>query len=112
MKKYNNKPGGLHDADMEAMYPSLPGVPITPELLEKVREASDMCDTVAEEWMTVDRAREVRNLRVDSGLSWRSVAAAVSENWETPSDSQLLGVSLCEVAARYFEEDGRKEPWN
>lgn len=110
--KYKNKPPGIHDADMEAMDPSIPGVPITPELLESVRVASDGLDTIAEEWMTVERAQEVRRLRVDDGLTWRSVAAAVSEEWDNPTSSQLLGVSLCEVAAKCLDEDGRKEPWN
>ncbi len=110
--KYKNKPRGLHDADMEAMDPSIPGVPITAELIESVRLASDRFDVIAEEWMTVERAKEVRRLRVDSGLTWRSVAAAISEEWDMPSESQLLGVSLCERAAEHLGEDGRKPPWN
>lgn len=112
MEKYKNKPLGIHDADMEAMDPAIPGVPITPELLESVRVASDKFDAIAEGWMTVARAKEVRRLRVDDGLTWRSVAAVVSEKWYYPTSSQLLGVSLCEVAAKCLGEDGRQEPWN
>lgn len=112
MKEYKNKPRGLHDADMEAMDPSIPGVPITPELLERVRVASDMCGLTAEEWMTPERAVEVRDLRGKDGLTWRSLAATVSEDWETPSNSQLLGMALCASAAKLLGEDKNKEPWN
>jgi hypothetical protein len=73
--------------------------------------------------MNARRADEVRRLRVDEGHSWRAVAHAcydawslelprdVRESWMPPSN-QLMGMALCEAAARFFFEDPMQPPWN
>ena len=73
--------------------------------------------------MTPERAAYVRRLRVDEGYSWRAVAHGCYDAWaaELPEDvregwrpisNQLMGMALCEAAARHFGEDAREAPWN
>lgn len=60
-------------------------------------------------------AREVRALRVDSGYTWRGVADECRCRWGTnvgEGDLQILGETLCHVAAELLGEDPDAAPWN
>ena len=68
-------------------------------------------------FMTPERSSYVRKLRVDDGLTWRGVAEAWEEEFESVAEwnfdgNQLAGMALCEVAAKFFDEDYVKPPWN
>jgi len=71
--------------------------------------------------LTPSRAALVRRLRVEEGYSWRAVAHACYEAWAmllpeellwAPPSNQLMGMALCEAAARHFGEDANAAPWN
>jgi hypothetical protein len=71
--------------------------------------------------LTPERMAIVRQLRVDEGRSWRSVAAqcyerwgeeTADETWDRVPSNQLMGVALCEASAAHFDEDYMKPPWN
>lgn len=75
------------------------------------------------EIMTPARAADVRRFRVDEGCSWRAVAHACHDLWAPelsedlregwfPPSNQLMGMALCEAAARHFGEDAEQPPWN
>lgn len=67
----------------------------------------------AKELMTKERAEFIRKLRVDEDYTWREVAWACNEAWDGDWDSnQIMGMALCEEAAKLFDENYRKEPWN
>jgi len=62
----------------------------------------------------------VRAWRVDEHYTWRRVAHAAADNmsfrlifrkWYPPSN-QLVGMALCDRAARVLGEDFQKDPWN
>jgi hypothetical protein len=63
--------------------------------------------------MTPELAAEVRRYRVDQELSWRGVAAAVSEaHCDEKSDNQIAGRELCVIAAALLGENPNADPWN
>lgn len=67
--------------------------------------------------MTPERARYVRKLRVDDGLTWRGIAEAWEMEFSAEADwkfngNQLAGMALCETASKHFSEDYMKPPWN
>ena len=67
--------------------------------------------------MTPERARRIRELRVDIGCTWRAVAAHSFEDWAddanwSPESNQLAGMALCKSAAEMLGENGEEEPWN
>jgi hypothetical protein len=68
----------------------------------------------AKEFMTKERAEFVRKIRVDSeDYTWRGVARECNDEWGGNwGDNQIMGMALCEEAAKYFDEDYLKEPWN
>ena len=68
-------------------------------------------------FMTPERAKYVRKLRVDDDLTWRGVAEAWEKEFATIAPwkfkgSQLAGMAKCELAAKCFGEDYMKPPWN
>jgi len=77
---------------------------------ERFDEFKELCSP-----MTLEQAKVVRMLRVDKGYSWRAVAEACYElgwgKWSPPSN-QIMGMALCERAARLLGEAYEKEPWN
>lgn len=86
-------------------------------------DVHDLVGAAAETWqllrrearaaMTEERAAYVRKLRVDRKYTWRSVARACSDAWDTDwGSNQIAGMSICEAAAQYSFEDYRKPPWN
>jgi hypothetical protein len=63
---------------------------------------------------TVDRALEVRALRVDADETWRGVGEECHRRWRLAvgqGDYQSLGATLCHVAAEVLGEDPNAEPW-
>jgi len=70
-----------------------------------------------EPYMTLERAKYVRRLRVEEDRTWRGIAEAWEEEfallaeWEF-NGNQLAGMALCELAAKMFGEDSMKPPWN
>lgn len=68
-------------------------------------------------FMTLERARCVRKLRVDDGLTWRGVAEAWEKEFAAVASwkfngNQLAGMALCELAAKFFGEDYMGPLWN
>jgi hypothetical protein len=64
---------------------------------------------------TVERASEVRTLRVDRQGTWRFVGEECQQSWGTTvgqGDTQSLGATLCHVAAELLAEDPDADPWN
>lgn len=67
--------------------------------------------------MTPERARYVRKLRVDDGLTWRGIAEAWEKEFAAVADwkfdgNQLAGMALCEAASERFGENHMEPPWN
>ena len=95
-------------------------IPLTPELIASLRHqaprvGADFALTV-KRIMIRRRAAYVRYLRCDLRSSWRMVAATchhawLVSDWQPPSN-QLMGMALCDAAAKFLNEDPRKEPWN
>lgn len=67
--------------------------------------------------MTMSMAVQVRVWRVNNRMTWRRVARSAwfevwfDQGWSPPSN-QIMGMALCQRAARYFQENYREEPWN
>jgi hypothetical protein len=90
------------------------------ELAQAAGETKSIFDAMLK-GMAQEQADFIRELRVDKGYTWRSVAQTCSENklfeggvydWQPPSN-QLAGMALCERAAKFFkDEQYMKEPWN
>jgi len=90
---------------------------------EDIIEIARKCDERLEEFtgmvgaMTPGQASQVRTWRVESRMTWRSVArAAYHEDWFDrswrPPSNQLMGLALCEKAAALLQENFREDPWN
>jgi hypothetical protein len=62
--------------------------------------------------MTLDQARLVRALRVDRGLTWRSIADECSGPGDDWAEGQVVGRMLCERASVLLGEDPNSHPWN
>lgn len=72
--------------------------------------------------MTKEQAAQIRSWRVNGHYTWRAVASAAFwmatagawlgwRLWQPPSN-QIMGMSLCERAAEFFNENYREPPWN
>lgn len=60
-----------------------------------------------------DKAKLVRQLRVEKECSWRTVARACSLLWGTSwGGNQIAGMVICEKAAKSLGEDFLQPPWN
>lgn len=77
---------------------------------ERFEEFKELCSP-----MTFAQAKAVRKLRVENGFSWRAVAEACHRldwgKWSPPSN-QIMGMALCERAARFFGENYEEVSWN
>jgi len=90
------------------------------ELVDLGRKADERMKEFTEltESMTLAQAAQVRILRVDHHMTWRSVArACYLEKWPNlcgwePLSNQLMGMALCEKASSFFRESYRDPPWN
>lgn len=111
----------LHDVDRAVLNPTsgyvIESVEQLREMAEAAKRAFDKFDASISTRMTPDRARRVRELRVDQGYSWRAVAAQCFEEWGedaqwTPPSNQLAGIALCQHAAAAYGEHEREPPWN
>ena len=67
--------------------------------------------------LTLKQAKDIRRMRVDDGYSWRAIAhecydkGYLGGDWY-PKSNQLMGMSLCEMASKFFNENYMEEPWN
>lgn len=111
----------IHPTDAEVIESAKTGeglITVTPEMLDDLanaaRETWDEFSSLAAT-ITPEQAAFVRKLRVDDGWSWRGVAQecynAWNGDWQPPSN-QIMGMALCEAAAKHFSEDYMQEPWN
>ncbi|MBA7701390.1 hypothetical protein ES703_110126 [subsurface metagenome] len=90
------------------------------EVVELGRKADERMKefTKLTESISLAQAAQIRILRVDYHMTWRSVArTCYLEKWPNlrgwePSSNQLMGMSLCEKAAEFFNENYREPPWN
>lgn len=66
--------------------------------------------------MTEKEAAEVRRVRIEEGYSWRAVARHFHDLGDFgkfhPPSNQLAGMALCERAAKNYDEDYMRSPWN
>ena len=76
------------------------------EIGKQANETKKQFDWLAN-LMHVERAYEIRKWRVDEHLTWRSIARRAFND-----SNQLLGMALCDRAARMCNEDYRMDPWN
>ena len=118
--------GKLDEADLEILKSASTGeglieIKNTEQFMALGKALSDTFNYYLEEakkCMTKEQAEFVRMLRVDKGYSWRAVAhACYDQNWDNwepwgPPSSQPMGMALCQIAAEFFNENYRKEPWN
>jgi len=86
--------------------------------LEKLAKAANRAFTKSRKLvrrMTQEQATVIRKLRVDEGYSWRAIARACYDlgwgEWEPPSN-QIVGMAICERAAKFFDENYLEPPWN
>jgi hypothetical protein len=100
---------------------------LTPELMEQMsgpaREALQHYQELSAAVVTrLNLAAYVRQLRIDEKRTWRAVARGVHEKlaedrnlpgplWE-PVSNQIVGMSLCKVAAETHDQDYMQPPWN
>ena len=100
---------------------------LTPEMMEQMagpaREALQHYQELSAAVVTrLNLAPYVRQLRIDEKRTWRSVARGVHEKlaedrklpgplWE-PISNQIVGMSLCKVAAETHDQDYMQPPWN
>lgn len=118
-------PSGLHSVDLELLRSCARGEGLIPlpselwkELADAVAKVQTERATPLSELMTPERCAFVRQLRVDQGYSWRSVAAECHRAWSIdlawwwPTSNQLIGMDLCEVAAQHSGEKFMEDPWN
>lgn len=89
------------------------------ELVELGRKADERMKEFTElvTGMALAEAVQIRTWRVESHMTWRSVArAAFLEGWYNnswwPPSNQIMGMALCEKAALFFKEKFREPPWN
>lgn len=116
-----DKDAKIHPADAEVIASAKTGeglIALTPEMLE------DLAQAARETWgefgsfaatITSEQAAFVRKLRVDDGWTWRGVAQECHDAWNgdwQPPSNQIMGMALCEVAAKHFGEDYMQDPWN
>jgi hypothetical protein len=114
--------GRRDPADDAAQFPDAADtIPLDPQLFTELgRMAAETHESFLAEAVqlitdTPARAAEVRRLRVDDGCSWRAVAHECFDSWQgtwSPPSNQLMGMALCEVAARVHDEEYMREPWN
>ena len=121
---------GLHPVDVQVLKEAQAGegVALTAENIQRLAKAAkETHDTfTATATAMVDQlpglAERVRKARVNDGVSWRGVAQEIYDlvsttidpaliPWSPPSN-QLMGMALCEAAAKKLGEDYMKEPWN
>lgn len=96
------------------------GKPLTfNDLVELAREGGErmMEFTELAKGMTLGEAVQVRTWRIERHMTWRSVArAAFLEGWYNrswwPPSNQIMGMTLCDKAAQFFQENFREPPWN
>ena len=85
------------------------------EMAKAAKATFDSFSSDVKQIMNPERATEIRKMRVDDGYSWRAVAQECYDKkygeWQ-PSSNQLMGMALCEEAAKHFSEDYMKTPWN
>jgi len=80
---------------------------------ERMKEFTKLTDS-----MSLAHAAQIRILRVDHRMTWRSVArVCYLEKWPNlwgwePASNQLMGMALCKRAAELFNENYREPPWN
>ena len=100
---------------------------LTPEMMEQMagpaREALQHYQELSEAVVTrLNLAPFVRQLRIDEKRTWRAVARGVHQKlaedrklpgplWE-PISNQIVGMSLCKVAAETHDQDYMLPPWN
>jgi hypothetical protein len=81
-------------------------VPEIYELGAMANEAKKQFDWLAN-LMHVEWAQRIRKWRLEEHLTWRSIARRAFND-----SNQLLGLALCERAARMCNEDYLLDPWN
>jgi hypothetical protein len=111
----------LSQTDIEIMKEVQSGGGIPIKSLDELKELAKVATERFEEFeklcdgMTLEQAGVVRELRVEKGYSWRAVAQACYDygwgEWYPPSN-QIMGMAICERAAKFFGEDYMEEPWN
>jgi len=95
------------------------------ELVDLARQGDERkkgYDEHVELMMTKSQALNIRVWRITKHYSWRSVARAafgrvVSNEWKgwrlwDPPSNQVMGMALCEQAAKLLGENYRDPPWN
>jgi hypothetical protein len=98
-------------------YIEITGVEQLKALAEAAVATKNFFDASIKPKMTAERAKRIRQLRVELGQSWRGVASMCAEEWGDdagwePPSNQLAGMSLCEFAAEMLGEHYRESPWN
>jgi hypothetical protein len=77
---------------------------------ERFEEFRELCRP-----MKRRQAKIIRKLRVKKRYTWRAIAQACFNfgwgKWSPPSN-QLMGMALCEKAAKFFNENYMEPPWN
>ncbi len=68
--------------------------------------------------MQLDEARKIREWRIFDRMSWRAIARGAFEEgflrsqvWQ-PASNQIMGMVLCERAAKMLGENYYEGPWN
>lgn len=85
------------------------------QIAKPLRDTQDSSLKHARRWLTQEKAKVVRRIRVEQGYAWSEVAETCHRlfngDW-FPVSNQLMGMALCEVAAEFFNEHYQEEPWN
>lgn len=84
-------------------------------LMKSAARISNEFSAHARTFVTLERAKEVRELRCKKKHSWRAVALECHQQWEGswgPPSNQIMGIELCAAAAEMLGEDRNELPWN
>ena len=122
----SNEAGTPAAAEEEAPLPE-DAIRLTPEQMDEMaKHANDAMrafEVMAEAIVTrLEMGAFVRAQRIDERKSWRAVSRAVHDEmlrrqklsgplWQ-PVSNQLMGMTLCKVAAEVADQDYMQAPWN
>lgn len=109
--------GKLHDVDREIFEQLRAGeglIELKETKIGKQLLAGDQVVEVKEQTLSENQCLFVRFWRVVEQGTWRYVAAQAHKKWGdwSPPSNQIVGMELCEAAAKHFGEDYMQPPWN
>lgn len=119
LRHQQGRPAVIHEIDRQILEGDVEGRELTALdfhiMGQAMSETKSDFDRVMAVYMNRARALYARRLRIDQGFSYRALAAACHAAWGgfwEPPSNQLMGMAICEAAARSLGEPIKGYPWN